>query len=481
MLRAVGLLVILLGLAGGCRQGKQDHEPDRQPQPPAPLPDEAPEYPPIDPSSATPLDILYFPEPVGDGYERVPVRFGPSLHSGKWLGLANGDGVSLGPKHVIVNHFRSKPDFLGEGDLIKSVVLDVETGEEVLEFDHGRYVNSHWGLAFVFKKGDPRPYLLDVEFGDLVLAVPAGEHEYVIGENYWLRFSPIAKRVWISARDKKGIYHLYAWENLRAPPEQPNNPFPFAPEYWDPLDSSGFASTDHEELRAVGQPLLPCTRVILDPPKGYSCLDDEELEDTEPLSDGWRFDTPNGRLLNRKDGRTLDISPLCPEGERAFPDRVRRSPPTVKIVCEEDTSAWYLWTAPDRLQKMDPEFARRLNDSELFLLPHPNIDRYELRDPSLPGIDSVLDYETLQREFIADDHECPDSMPRPGNSRFYADGCRLDSRRASWFELVDRKDKTRGLFHASEVVVTRSGIAVGIVRRNGRDHVVRITLTASGR
>ncbi|PRP95816.1 hypothetical protein ENSA5_36850 [Enhygromyxa salina] len=428
----------------------------------------------IEPAAVTPLEVLYLAEPEGEGYAQVPIKFGPSLHSGKWLGLANGDASFMGPKHVIVNHFRSRPDHLGEGELINNVLLDVETGEVVAEFEYGRYVQWHYGLAIVFKQGDEQPYLLDAESGELVLAIPAGTHDYVYGENYWLRFSPIAKRVWIYAQDGEDTVHLYEWEELGAPPELPNNPFPFLPEFWDPMYSDGRSLADHEEVQPKDRYWNDCPRAILKPPKGYECLD-EDIEETLPLTDGWRLDVAHNWVFNRRDGRAADLSGLCPEADPAFSHILSRAPARVRVTCGEDPDVWMLWTPPDRVRRLDAEYARQVNAAELRTYFHGDTGRVVLKSPNPPDTQTEFDPKTLTRELIGTDYACSDLNFRAASkSSVYGIGCKRDGGRWIWFELVDTDQKLRSRFQATEMVVGQNDVAVAIVRRGGIDRVVRL-------
>lgn len=478
--RATLAWAIALGLAVACSLEETPFRPLGAPRrpPSAPkhvdpvVPDEV-VYPKIDPASVKPLEVVIIGEPVGEGYPRVPVRMSAPLFSDRWLGLANGDMEFMGPRHIIVNRFRSRPDHLGEGDLVGNVLLDVETGEVVAEFRYGRYVQWDRGLAIVYKHGeDDRPYLLHAATGKFVLAVPEGTHPYVIGKNYELRFSANGPHIWITARDSDRTIHLYAWDKLDAPPELPNNPFPFAPERWDPLRSNDHDG-DTEEVEA-GPGAQDCTRAILDPPKGWVCLDAEDLEDSQPLSGGWRLE--GDTVFNRDDGRGFDLSPLCPEAHPLFASIRRRSPPQLELFCQGDPSVRMLWTPPDRVRKFDPRYAERIR-KDLTLLEDSKRDGFALYPYHPKGMLNHIDLERQANVVVGTDYACPELEFRHGTPFMSAAICNSERGAPLWSELRDDVHGHRSRrFAASVVVASPSGLAVAIVRRDNRDHVIRVSL-----
>jgi hypothetical protein len=441
------------------------------------IPHEVSRYPKIDPSSVTPLEIVVVGEPVGEGYPRVPIRMSKPLYSDKWLGLANGDAQFMGPRHIIVNRFRSRPDNLGEGDLLGNVLLDVETGEVVAKFRYGRYVQWERGLAIVYKHGeDDRPYLLDAATGTFVLAVPEGSHQYVNRENYHLRFSAIGPYIWITATDLDGTIHLSAWDKLDAPPELPNNPFPFEPKWWNPLDfKQNDGDTEEVGIDTEEPGKDNCTRALLIPPKGWVCLDAEDVEDSEPLSEGWRV---KGRdVFNRDDGRGFDLSSLCPEGQTISINVRRRSPPQADVFCQadrENPTAWVLWTPPDRVRKVEPRYALR---NEPHLLYDSERDRF-LVSPYHEQL-TYFDPESETNHSVGTNtSSCPNLDFLPGNNHFASVAiCTTDRREPLWSELHTNVHQLRSnRFKASVVVAGPSGLGAAIIRKGTRDHVVRIWL-----
>ncbi len=466
--------LLLVALVAGCKDKDAPPRPRRLTTELIRYEPEPSPYPPIDPATVTPLEVLYLPEVVGEGYRRVPIRMSKPLYSGRWLGLANGDNEFLGPKHVIVNEFRSQPDHLGEGYLVGSVVLNVETGEVVARFDRGRYVQFDFGLAIVFVADDERPYLFDAETEEFVLAVPEGQHDYAYGDNYHLRFSRIGRYVWVHAVDDEGTNHLYAWQDLSAPPELPNNPFPFAPDDWDPMHSRYRSAVDAEEVAERIGDDEGCTRAILQPPKGWLCLDDLELEDSRPISQGWRLDETNSQVFNIHDEQGYDLSSLCPEKDHpVFASIQYRSPPQLEVRCKGDKGSWMLWEPPDRVRRLDPKYVPRLN-KELSLIRHDGL--VELRKYQ-PGVLTNFNPELRVRELVGADYDCPALSFRPGSTAGSAVVCNPDGGRVRWVEVTSDDLHVRSRrFRAVAVVAGANGDVVGIVRRGGRDHVVRLSL-----
>lgn len=488
-----GALLVLL--ASGCEPGAAPPMQTRA-QPKPWKKEEPPRYPPhreervigsfpsIDPNTIEPMEVLYYSEPTGEGYRRAPVKFGPSLHSGKWLGFDHGNGHFFGEKHVVVNHFRNRPDSLFRGEIVKNVLLDTETGEEVAEFRAGGSGQLLFGLGIVSIEGDDRPYLLDAETGDLTLAVPEGKHQYVYNQNYWLEFSPLAKRLWVTARDYEGTVHLYAWENLREPPERPNNPFPGLPRAWDPFERNYGGTGDFEEVE-IPKPWPwdypgQCSRAVLVPPKGFECLDDSWLEDSDPFSGGWRYIREEDRniVFNRYTNEGYDLSSLCPADQRTQVWFLRRSPPELRIGCEGDPDVWMKWTAPNRVQKMRPEYARRANVYSVIDLYDSKRDAYVLLEPTPLNVLDEFNWDQMTYELVGTDFDCPRLSHRAAfGSPVSAVECRRERGRAVWWALIDRDKRLRtGRFQAVEMAVGRNGVAVAIVRRGDRDHVVRVTV-----
>jgi hypothetical protein len=473
-------MMVALGLASGCPEGEIFRPLDYSIQAPTPpkqervVPEQVSPYPKIDPATVTPLEIVVVGEPVGKGYPRVPVRMSKPLFSDKWLGLANGDMEFMGPRHIIVNRFRSRPDHLGEGDLLGNVLLNVETGEVVAEFRYGRYVQWERGLAIVYKHGeDDRPYLLDAATGTFVLAVPEGDHQYENGENYHLRFSANGPHIWITAIDRDDTVHLYAWDKLDVPPELPNNPFPFEPKNWDPLDSDdNDGDTEEVLVDFYAQGKGGCTRALLSPPKGWVCLDAEGLEDSKPLSEGWRIEGDN--VFNRDDGRGFDLSSLCPEGDRTFVSIRHRSPPQLEVSCEVDLSVWLFWTAPDRLRKIDSRYSAKNEWSTIY-----DSERDRLRARAYKSSDALthFDSESGINKIIGTEYACANLDYATGTLEASAVICENRYGAPLWAEL---QDDVRGIrsqhFKATVVVASDLGVVVGVVRRSDRDHVVRISL-----
>ena len=443
-------------------------------------------------ADAEPLETTRL-ELSGEPYPIVPGTVGPTLHSGKWLGLASGDGFFLGDKHIVVNHFASRPDHVGEGDLIKNVILDVEAGEVVAEFEHGRYVQPHTGLLIAYLAGDERPYLFDVETEDFVLAVPEGDHDYRAHENYWINFSPIAKRVWIYARDDDGQVHLYEWEDRRRPPELPNNPFPFLPDpyMWDPRSPrAGFESLTEEvqskphargpndkpeprvksELRRLG-----CRHAILIPPKDYECLYGD-LHETDPVSDGWHLGRRSNILYNLRDGRRLDLSTVCPDPERAFSKVDSRTPPRVEVFCGDEPDIWVVWT-PEQLYRMtseDLEYERRPHIHAFFTRESERLILYEFFGPQY---EIRFDIENGVLELIGDDYgpdECPEQVHILPGEHMRGIGCKREAGAVKWFELADTRTKIRSRFRVSDMAIGPNGTAAGVIRHNDADRVVRL-------
>jgi hypothetical protein len=424
-------------------------------------------YPAVEPSEVTPLDVLYISEYTGEGYARRPVQIGKSLHSGKYLGFANGQAEFFGHKHIIVDHLRSRPRNPFLGDIEKSVLLDIETGEVVTEFArYGRPIQWSGGLAIVYRAGDDRPHLLDAKHHELVLAVPEGEHDYRLGENYWIKFSWADDWVWIYARDAEGGIHLYEWEDRRRPPELPNNPFPFFPDNWD----SGADADEVTSRSAAG-----CDRAILIPPKRWVCLEGD-LADTVPLSQGWRLDRDRSWVFNHRDGRGYDLSMLCPTGVPVRTGVMSRDPAHVKIGCEGDKSVWMVWMAPDRrVQRLDPELAVRVNSAQLLPLYFERFQRFEMSEFFPEDIYTRFDSVEQVIDLVGTDFACPEIEYLPGPRSLSGVACRRSGGPRIWFELVSVERNLRSRFRAIDLAVGRTG-AVGIVRRNNRDHVVPLSI-----
>jgi hypothetical protein len=494
-----GVLVVLL--ACGCEQWpappmqtRAQPKPGKKEDPRGVPPQRAKRvfgpFPSIDPKTIEPMEVRYFSEPTGEGYRRAPVKFGPSLHSGKWLGFDHGNSEFFSEKHVVVNHFRNRPDSLFRGEITKNVLLDTETGEVVAEFRDGGLGQQLFGLGIVWIEGDKRPYLLHAETGDMVLAVPEGKHEYVYGKNYWLVWSPLAKRIWVTAKDHKGKVHLYAWENLREPPELPNNPFYDIPQRWNPLQRHYDGTGDFEEVDVarympwdhVGpwDHVNRCTRAVLYPPKGFECLDDSGLEESEPLSGGWRFIDQNDRpiVFNRYTNEGYEFSSLCPADQPVGAQILKRDPPTLRLGCAGNADVWMKWTAPNHVQKMRPEYARLISKHAVLDLYDQDRDVYVLLGEKPNNVKAMMDWDRMIWEVIGTDFECINPSFRVEHrSSVMVNACSRERGRVVWWVLTDRDKKLRtGRFQATDMAVGRNGVAVAIVRRGNKDHVVRATV-----
>ena len=473
----VGVTLALALALGACSKDKPD-KPESKDLPGetkiVPF-DESSPYHVVQPNEVEPLEALYFPEPSGPGYDKVPVEVGASIHSGKWLALAQGDARFLGPKHMVVNHYDQRPKSLHAAKPAKSALIDVESGEPVVEFEHGRRAQWQSGLALVYKHDDDAPYLLDVESTLLVPALPAGEHDYVLGENYWIRLSPIARRVWVLAVDGEKTPHLYEWENLSKPPPLPDNPAPMLPRLWDPKDEAARSSADSEEIWAQSSS-SSCIHAILVPPRGFDCLDEDLPEGTEPLSGGWRADPVHKQVLERGTDEGFDFGSLCSSRDAVELQVLERSPPHVRVTCQDDPRTWMLWTPQHGVRKMDPERAALVNEREMSVLIHDDLGKVELRSADRPSsVLTRLDAQRGVRELVSDGLDCAEIQVR-AEASLAALGCRRGDGSFAWFELEDFERKVRGRVDATSVAVSQSGLAVGIVRRGGRDHLVPLTL-----
>lgn len=465
--------LLALPLVHGCHG---DPTPAGQPAPPPPIVEAEvePEYPTfeaIDPATVEPLDVLYLPRQEGPGYPRVPVDIGPSLVSAKRLDFTRNTASFLGPRHVLVE----KSD---KNELSATVLVDVETGAVTAEFARATRVQWDFGLALVFKAGDERPYLLDAATGALVLAVPTGEHGYQLGENYQLRLSPVGPYVWVYAQDEAGVHHLYAWDELGSPPELPNNPFPFRPEEWNPLHSTHRSDADTEEVTKAPRDDDECTRVLLEPPKGWRCLDELDIEDSQPISEGWRLDYTRNRVFNLDDGKGYDLSPLCSEDSLVAGIRYR-SPPQLELRCYGEEDLWMLWTAPRNVRRLAPEHAKRLNKG-LLMTWHEDIGRHVLTDFDDPSIVTFSDTNAKVERTVGDDYECPDLDYRTSRSSLSGVICMANGPRGGWAELqCDQRQQRTRRFDAIDLAVGRQEMAVAIVHRNGREHLVQVALRSN--
>ena len=483
--------VALLTAAGCALGGCQKHEPAveaRPSRPELPADDEPtrpePRFVELHRSDAVPLETVHFPEPLGEGYGRVGVEIGPSLYSGKWLALAGQSGYFLGPRHVIVNHYPGRPRDNEDRVFEKSVILNIETGEVVLEFEKRLKVNWDRGMVIVKKKGDMRPYLFDTQDESLVLAIPPGKHLYIYGDNYWLRLSPIARRVWITARerepDREGKHgvHLYEWEDRTQPPPLPDNPFPFVPTHWDPGGSQFTRDLDHEEAILGDNMLSPdgCTRAILTPPRSYRCLDDENLEFSEMLADGWRIDD-FGRVLNIETNEGFDLSPLCDDGiggillERVEAGIERG---LVKVRCKSQREVWGIWSPPGKLALLDEQNARRADTAGFTLHYRSTYDHWEIRTPYGDGIITYFNPHSMQDELVGERNDCKRYIIRGGGRPGFAEGCYHLER--PWLDIVNGKRRVRARFPGRDLAFAADGTLVGIRRKGGADHVVRVQL-----
>ena len=428
----------------------------------------------LDPAGVEPLEALLFEQPAGEGYRRVKAKLGPVLYSGKWLGLASAKGRFLGPAHVIVNVFAERPDHPANTPTLTNLILDIEGGEIVGEFERWHRAQWHHGLLLVTTKGDPRPYLFDAATQRFVLAVPEGEHDWELGRNYWLRFSSVAKRVWITARASDGTVHLYAWEPLGKPPELPDSPFPFMPDSWDPEPEQGVARAGFEEVSTNNWD-LDCVRAVLRPPKGFECLEDFDTQRSLPLAAGWRLHRDHV-VFNTETGEGYDLQSLCPQKGHEVEAWVdRRSPPRVRISCGGSSRSWLRWTPPDHVVQLAPELAERIN-VDLWL--NEFDDFVELEPFGDQRTLSSFDPASATRVLISRDSECSNFVFRgyAGNKRRSAVGCELPEQRVGWFELHAHDQRTRARIDAREVVVGPFPHVLALVRRGRADELVTVTL-----
>jgi hypothetical protein len=467
--RALALASVLL-LAGPACSRSADEQPEEVFVVREPVVEE-PSYPKIDPDSVPTLDVLYFPEYVGEGYQRVSAKFGPTLHSGKWLGFGHDEPKFFGDHHIIVAHYRSRPGFVRSDYIDKHVLLDVETGKVVASFEQLLHANWQFGLATVSIADDPRPYLLDAESGELVLALPDGDHDFEFRRNYWLVLSNIAKRVWVIARDAEEGVHLYEWEDRSKPPGLPNNPFPFVPDAWDP--GSAYTGWGDREEVVQYKPLAACTRAVLMPPNGYECLDDVGLESTDPLSHGWRINHNDKTVFNRRDGTGYDLSGLCGDAQ-VIMTALERDPARVLLRCDKDDSVWMVWAPSDGVQRLDPESAAKVNELSLSVYYHEDIHRYELVEHWPQGVRTWLNKDEFMLELVGDDYGCPDISYISHNPKLTGVQCKEESL-VRWLELTDRHGKFRARFSGSEIAVSRNGVAVAIRRGGQGDRIVPVT------
>lgn len=77
-------------------------------------------------------------------------------------------------------------------------------------------------------------------------------------------------------------------------------------------------------------------------------------------------------------------------------------------------------------------------------------------------------------DLVGWDYHC-DLEFRSGTRSISGMGCRGQNAHKVWFELIDVDRKLRSRFSARELAMGGDGVAVAIVRKGNRDHVVRLS------
>ncbi|NVB37675.1 hypothetical protein G6O69_07510 [Pseudenhygromyxa sp. WMMC2535] len=434
-----------------------------------------PNFPPVDPGSIEEAVVFHADEVVGDGYPRVAWKLGPKLHAGKWLGFAGGADEFLGEHHIIVSHYARKPRGGTAATIESSVLLNVNTGEVSAEFV--KHLDASWrqGMALVEVEGERGPMLLDVEGGALVSVLPEGEHEYRFGKNYWVRFSSIARRIWIYAKDRDGKIHLYEWEDRSKPPPLPDNPFPFFPDLWE--QTHGRAA--FEEVRGEGAP-SGCPRAALVPPRGYECLTDAARTRSMLFSGNWRFSVKDGVVFNQASGEGVDLESLCPSSEWGVGiDVIEVDPPMLQVCCADQEKRCWVWS-PENIYALSEVVSGKLIAAQSWLRKGEE-ETLDLYDYGVAEKGAWVDQfpEHHAAYLIGDDYACDGLSYRSsyGNPRKGV-MCMSEKGDVTWAEVVDseRKVRTSRARNVEGLATSSSGRVVALVRRGGVSHVSLVDL-----
>jgi len=451
-------------------------EPTADDDTPDPIPDwdEDPNFPPVDLSAIEPLEFVEFPKFAGGGYKRVKTELGPSLYSAKWLSITDRNARTFGPNHLIVRHFSARPDQYGQGKLTHSVLFDTRSGEAIVEFQRRGITQWRHGFSVVYKKDDPHPYLLNTESKELVAITPRGVHGYIFGKNFNIRFSHIAKRVWIVAEDDDGTEYkdpttyIYEWEDLTAPPELPAGPFHFAPWTWDPYEMNA-PQTETEEVISREPEWDECGRVALVPPRDHRCVHPR----SEALTQGWRLRKWDGLIYNPTTGEGYDFAALCTDGPMRI-EYLNLDPLLVTVTCREQPDRWFVWSPNRSLRSLDSAQASLVNDYTKWVFYHSISDTFELITNRHDGVKGWFSNKRRVRDLVGRDYSCPDLVGIGAGEGMYGKVCRKTSGKTKWVELVFTDLQTRSRFSARELVISPSGGPFVIVHRGGQDHLVRV-------
>lgn len=436
-----------------------------------------PEAAPIPPSEVGVLDVVYDPEPVGPGYTRKRVRYGRTLDTGKYLGIDYGNGYFFGPEHVVVNHFSERPSNLGEGEISESRLVNVRTGEVVLSMRGGRKLESRSGLGVVWIEGDDRPYLLDSALESPTLAVPEGGDELRYTKDYWIHLHPTRKLVWISARDAEGELYLYRWpDHAERPPPIPAGPFPFE---FDPRDGGlDWVHPDNGDILAEvhapggGDEWSKCN-VVSFTSEGYRC----RKRPGRLLSEGWRYAGRTRSVYNEELGIHQDLDSLC-DGEREGLLGARvlsQSPPRLELTCANEFDFLAVWS---------PAGVERAPANILTQAPHASVrvhwsssgdEVYSLWSERPPGYKAEFNADLRANEIVGTDYDCPKTSYL-GFSPLHAISCKTAHSLPLWFDFVDSNAKVRARFKGRAAAVSSTGLIVTVVRRNGKDALVEVSL-----
>ena len=427
------------------------------------------------------LEPLYFPDLDGEGYRRVGVEYGPPLYSGKHLRIARGDSRFLGERHVIVTEYPKRPKHPRHDPIAGNVIVDIDTGEVVAEFAKRVRVNWTYGFAIVRQEGDPTPWLFTPSAGGLVRALPEGEHGYEWGKNYWLRISAIAPRVWISAKDEAGQAHIYEWEDLSKAPPLPDNPVDFVPREWYPMHSEWLIDVDHEEVMNIeGE---ACEHAILEPPRGFHCLDFTLSAGTDPVGHGWQFDRSNGTVFEQaKPEERLSLAELCPEGTKLNMQALQNS--MLKLTCRGDNTVWAVWSPPERVRVLDPELAFHVNGPPTVpneplaagfdwenVVPRVAIDQFERLADEPDDVHTIFSLERGARELVGLDYKCDELRRVRGSRSVY--GVECTGRGRQWIDVVDMTTRTRArLKSVVDLAVSIGSRRVVIRQQAGKEHLL---------